>query len=92
MYHIVCNITYAIDKVDCKGVSPVIRGCGEELLKLGRLHISAGFLHIPAGFLLELFQLKEPLSFCEGMLKKSRTDHASIHIPFLKERALASFK
>ena len=39
-----------------------------------RLLIPAGFLHIPAGFLLERFQLKERRSFCEGMLKKSRTD------------------
>jgi hypothetical protein len=39
-----------------------------------RLHIPAGFLHIPAGFLLERFQLKERRSFCEGTLKKSRTD------------------
>ena len=39
-----------------------------------RLLIPAGILHIPAGFLLERFQLKERRSFCEGTLKKGRTD------------------
>ena len=39
-----------------------------------RLRIPAGFLQDSFIFLLERFQLKERRSFCEGTLKKSRTD------------------
>ena len=84
-----CTVTFDKDKCDViYNGNVILRGFKDSATDLwtlpidahmltslpSRLLIPAGILHIPAGFLLEQFQLKERRSFCEGTLKKGRTD------------------